>query len=90
MQNLSCSAVQNLIDGAIARGWGYCPIREGPLGYGKFVLVAPKHPDERKVYMNIVVEEYFINERSSGHRVRRCAKLSKALQKEIQKASDAV
>lgn len=88
MTGLSCSAVQNLIDQAVALGYEYAPIREGTLGYGKFVLIAPEHPNPEKIYMNIVVEEYYVNEWSSGHKLRHCAKLSKALMKEIQKASD--
>ena len=88
MTGYSCSAIQNLIDRADALGYTYAPISEGTLGYGKFVLIAPEHPNPEKIYMNIVVEEYYVNEWTSGHKVRRCAKLSKALQKEIQKASD--
>jgi len=88
MQNLSCSAVRNLIDEATARGWEYAPISEGTLGYGKFVLIAPECSIPGRCYPNIVVEEIYINEWSSGHKVRRCRKLSKQLQKEIQKASD--
>ena len=83
MTGLSCSAIQNLIDEATARGWEYVPIHEGVLGYGKFVLVAPEHPNPEKIYMYIVVEEYYVNEWTSAHKLRRCSKLSKALQKEM-------
>ena len=84
----SCSAIANLLDQATAFGYTYCPIREGTLGYGKFVLIAPEHPNPEKIYMNIVVEEYYVNEWTSAHHVRKCRKLSKQLLKEIQKASD--
>ena len=90
MTGWSCSAVQNLIDEATKRGWEYDPIREGTLGYGKFVLIAPEHPNQEKIYMNIVVEEYYVNEWTSAHKVRRCAKLSKKLIAEIQKYADEV
>ena len=81
----SCSSVRNLIEDACAKGYEYAPFAAESLGYGSFVLIAPEHPDPKKEYLNIVVEEVCLNEWSSGHKVWRCRKISKNLQRKIDK-----
>ncbi len=86
----SCSAIQNLIDKADALGYEMAPMSEGTLGYGSFVLIAPKCANPKKYYPHIVVEEVYLNEWSSAHKVRKCKKISKALETRIQKYADKV
>ncbi len=63
------------------RGWEYVQLLEGCLGSGDFVLIAP---DDK--HYNFVIREVYLNEWSSAQTIRRAAKISKRLQKEIDDA----
>lgn len=79
MNLYSYTAVENLINTLMENAnYEVVQLNEGSLGYGDLVLIAP---DEN--HWNFVVREVAINEWSSGHTVRRCKKISKKLQKEI-------
>ena len=77
----SISSTQEFIDNMIAKGWDSVQLDEGVLGCGDLVLIAP---DEK--HYNFVIREVYLNEWSSGQTIRRCAKLSQKLLKEIDKA----
>ena len=62
-------------------GYTSIQLREGVLGSGDFLCIAP---DDK--HYHILVREVYLNEWSSAHSVRRLSKISKALQKEIEKA----
>ena len=79
----SCSAIAGLIENATGQGYELVQFRPESLGYGGFVLIAPR-PD----WENVVVEEVYLNEWSSAHKVRRCRKISKKLQKLIREYED--
>ena len=75
-------AVDDLRDRLVNEyGYNTIQLHEGVLGSGSFVCLAP---DDK--HYNFVVREVYINEWSSGHTVRRCAKISKKLQSEIDAA----
>lgn len=63
------------------RGWEAIQLDEGSLGHGNLVLLAP---DER--HWNFVIKEVYIGPYSSGQTIRRCRKISKALQNRIDKS----
>ena len=75
----TCSAIAGLTANATGQGYELVQFRPESLGYGGFVLMAPR-PD----WQNVVVEEVYLNEWSSAHKVRRCRKISKKLQKMIE------
>ena len=79
----SLSSVENLISDAIEMGYSMVQLREGVLGLGDIVLISP---DDN--YYNYVIREVVLNEWSSGQTVRRCRKISKALQEEIYRAEN--
>ena len=72
--------IEKLIDSAIEKGYELIRLRDGVLGCGDLVLLAPDG------WWNVVVREVYINCWSSGHTVRRCRKISKRLQAEIDAA----
>ena len=76
----TASAIENMIEAALEKGYEIITIREGVLGYGKMVFVAPDG------YYNYIVEEKYINEWSSGHIVSRRKNLSKEIISEIEQA----
>lgn len=79
MKNLyTLSSIDKLIHDCMEIGYAIETCREGVLGYGKVVLIAP---DER--HWNFVITEVYLNEWSSAHSVRKCRTISKALQTEI-------
>lgn len=75
-------AVDNLRD-RLRNEFGYTSIqlREGTLGSGDFLCVAP---DEK--HYHFLVREVYVNEWSSAHTVRRLSKISKNLRAEIERA----
>lgn len=79
----SISSVENLILDALEMGYNMVQLREGVLGLGDIVLISP---DDN--YYNYVIREVVLNEWSSGQTVRRCRKISKALQEEINRAEN--
>ena len=84
----NCESIRKLIAEACERGYEYAPFGPESLGFGSFVMIAPKHPEKNKYYMNIVVEEVYQNEWCSAHKVWRCRKISKNLQRKIQKYAE--
>ncbi len=84
MKNLyTLASINKLIDDCVNNhGYTIAQIRDGSLGYGKMVLVAPAG------YWNFVIEEVYLNEWSSGHTVRKCRAISKRLQTEINTYSE--
>ena len=60
---------------------------EGTLGYGHFVMIAPPNRPKRR-WWNFEVTEVYLDEWSSGHTIRRFHKISKRLQKEIDRARE--
>lgn len=78
MKNLyTLEAINRLIDDCMKHGFSMETCRDGVLGFGKIVLVAPPG------YWNFVIEEIPLNEWSSAHSVRKCREISKRLQMEI-------
>lgn len=81
MKLYTYKAVDSLIEQLIEKGYEAIQLREGTLGSGDWVLLSH---DPTKY--NFVVREVALNEWNSAHNIRRTAKISKALQKEIDKA----
>lgn len=75
------SSTEQFVDEMMEKGWEYIQIREGVLGLGDILLLAP---EDKK--WNFVIREVPLNMYSSGQTIRRCQKLSKALLKEIEAA----
>ena len=76
------SATQEFIHEMIDKhGYGCIQLREGGVGLGDIVLRAP---DEK--HYNFLIREVYLNEWSSAQTISRRAKISKALQKEIDAA----
>ena len=75
--------MNDFINARIERGYEAVQLNEGTLGIGDWVLIAP---DENK--WNYIIREVYLNMYSSAQTLRRCRKLSKAIQKEIQAAYD--
>lgn len=82
-QMYTLKSIKKLIEDCTGKhGYTIAQIRDGTLGYGKMVLLAPPG------YWNFVIEEIYLNEWSSGHTVRKCREISKRLQTEIDAYSD--
>ena len=81
----SCTAIQTLLELAKKNGYEKKDFADGCLGYGSFVLIAPECKIPGKINYHVVVEEVYINEWSSGHKVRNTRKISKAIQRKIDK-----
>lgn len=64
-------------------GYEWIQLQEGSLGLGKVLFRAP---DDK--HWNYVVREVYLNEWSSAHTIRKCAKISAALQREIDSAEN--
>ena len=62
-------------------GYEWLQIREGTLGIGDVLFVSP---DEQ--HYHFVVREVYLNEWSSAQTIRRTAKISKAIQREIKES----
>lgn len=62
-------------------GYTSIQLREGVLGSGDFLCIAP---DDK--HYHFLIREVYLNEWSSAHTIRRLSKISKALQNEIEKA----
>lgn len=77
------SSVEKLINDALEIGYEMVQLREGVLGVGDLVLISP---DDK--HYNFVVREVALNEWSSAQTIRRCRKISKALQAEIDQAEN--
>lgn len=75
--------INDFINARIERGYEAVQLNEGTLGIGDWVLIAP---DETK--WNYIIREVYLNEWSSAQTLRKCRKLSKAIEKEIQAAYD--
>lgn len=75
-----CRSTQDFINQMVEKGYEAIQISEGSLGIGDWVLLSN---NERKY--NFVIREVFLNEWSSAQTIRRTAKISKALQAEIEK-----
>jgi hypothetical protein len=65
------------------QGYEAIQLNEGSLGIGDWVLIAP---DEK--HYNFVIREVYLNEWSSAQTIRRCAKLSQRILKEIEEAEN--
>jgi hypothetical protein len=84
MQNVyTGKSTQSFIDQMIDKGYELVQLREGVCGLGDLVLLSN---DEQKY--NFVIREVYLNEWSSGHTMRKAAKISVALQAEIDKANE--
>lgn len=77
-QLYSCKAVQETIDTLTGKGWDMLQLDEGGVGYGHIVLLAP---DDQ--HYNFEITEVYLNCWSSGHTIRRFAKASKRIEKDI-------
>ena len=75
--------MEDFINSRIERGYEAVQLNEGTLGIGNWVLIAP---DENK--WNYIIREVYLDMYSSAQTMRRCRKLSKAIQKEIQAVYD--
>lgn len=76
------SSTENLIRELTEnQGYELIQLSEGVLGCGDCVLLAP---DEN--HYNFVIREIPLNEWTSGQTIRRCARISKAIQQEIEAA----
>ena len=76
----SGSDIKKLIDLATEEGWEIVQFEDTVCGLGSFVLVPPDDD-----HYNVVVTEHYATEWSCKYTVRRCGKISKALQKRIDK-----
>lgn len=84
-QNIyTISSTENLINDLIENhGYEMIQLSEGCLGLGDCVMIAP---DDK--HYNFVIREVYVNSWTSGQTIRKCRKISKALQAEIDKALD--
>ena len=80
-RNYNLSSVEKLLSKCSNECYDFVSLDEGSLGYGHLILIAP---DDK--HWSFEIKEYYINPWSSEHTVRRFKKISKALQKEIDKA----
>lgn len=74
-------SVGKFIEELLDSGYVMIQLSEGCLGYGDSVLLAP---DDQ--HYNFVIREVCVNCWTSGQTIRRCRKISKALQAEIDRA----
>ena len=77
------SSTDEFITDMCNKGWEGIQLNEGSLGCGDWVLIAP---NERK--WNFVIKEVYLGPYSSGQTIRRCRKISQALQKRIDKVME--
>ena len=77
------STVEALMQKCMDLGYEFVEIDEGTLGYGHMILLSH---DER--YMNVEITEVYLNEWSSGHKIRKFNKISKRIQKLIDDAHE--
>lgn len=75
------SSTAQLIDELIKDGYECIQLSEGVLGLGDCVLLAP---DDK--HYNFIIREVYVTPWTSGQTIRRCRKISKALQNEIDRA----
>jgi len=64
-KNISLASAKNLINRYLESGGGYTQVDEGVLGLG--IVILNNHDLNLK---NFVIEEYYINSNSSGHKVK--------------------
>lgn len=77
------SSTDEFIRDMCNRGWEGIQLDEGVLGVGDWVLIAPT---ERQ--WNYVIKEEYAGAYQSLQTIRRCRKISQALQKRIDKAME--
>lgn len=77
------NSVDNFISEMEEKGWEAIHLSEGVLTSGDWALLSP---DDK--HYNFVIREKYLNEWSSGQTVRKCAKVSAALQAEIDRAME--
>lgn len=75
----SLSVVDDLMQRCADLGYEFVEVEEGSLGYGHMILLAPNDD-----YMNVEITEVYLNEWSSGHKIRKFNKISKRIQKLIE------
>jgi len=85
MKYYTYEVVDELISKMANAGYEIVQLNEGSLGSGDWVLIAPND-----TMYNFVIREVALNEWSSGHTIRRCAKLSKKVKAEIDKIYESV
>lgn len=78
------SSTDNFIRDMCNKGWEGIQLDEGSLGCGDWVLIAPT---ERQ--WSFVIKEVYVSAYGSGQTIRRCRKISQALQKRIDKVMEA-
>lgn len=81
----SVSSTEEFICSMCAKGWDGVQLSEGTLGCGDWVLIAPTEK-----HWNFVIKEEYLNMYSSAQTIRKCRKISAALQKKIDKAMEAM
>lgn len=77
------SAVEGLMQKCADLDYEFIEIEEGVLGYGHMILLS--HDPH---YMNVEIQERYLNEWSSGHYIRKFNKISKRIQKLIDNAHE--
>lgn len=77
------SSTDEFIRSMCDRGWEGIQLDDGSLGCGDWALIAPS---ERQ--WNFVIKEVYVSAYGSGQTIRRCRKISQALQKKIEKATE--
>lgn len=75
----SLSVVDDLMQRCADLGYEFVEVEEGSLGHGHMILLAPNDD-----YMNVEITEVYLNEWSSGHKIRKFNKISKRIQKLIE------
>ena len=78
-----CGVVEALMQRCMELDYEFIEIEEGSLGYGHMILLSH---DEH--YMNVEIQEQYLNEWSSVHKVRKFNKISKRIQKLIDDAHE--
>ena len=76
-------AVEGLMQRCMDLDYEFIEVAEGTLGYGHMILLS-HNPD----YMNVEIQERYLNEWSSGHYIRKFNKISKRIQKLIDGAHE--
>lgn len=76
----SYKEIDRLVDRLTRRGYDCIQTQEGTLGSGDWICISP---DDH--HLHVVVKEIYLNEWSSGHIIRRCRKLNKMDEKELEK-----
>lgn len=75
MKTYSCSVIADFLEVLTRDGYSLKTVKEGILGYGHIIALAPSAE-----WQNVEIKEIALNEWSSAHTVRGFRKISKRIQ----------